>query len=144
MNLSPRVSVCRSRRQHGKQGNSQRLARKDLWSQVGSRAGEVLSPAGRSLHQLMPREVSVAWSSPLVCGARLSQQWSGACLSYTLKVVDSIPLTHLIMCLGTPDDKWGIFPGTCLCVVPLCTHGCSHHVCRYLRCVSLPIVSSMT
>ena len=70
MNSSPRDSVRRSRRQHSGQGSCQRLARKDLWSQVGSRAAEVLSPAGQSLWQLMPREISVEWSSALVCGAR--------------------------------------------------------------------------
>ena len=96
MNLSTRVLVCRSGSEHGGQGTHQRLARKDLWSQVGSRAGEVLSPAGRSLHQLMPREISMSWSSALVCGARLSQQWSGACLSYTLAVVGSTLLGLLI------------------------------------------------
>ena len=38
MNPSPRVSVSRSRRQHGGQGSCQHLAKKDLQSQVGSRA----------------------------------------------------------------------------------------------------------
>ena len=142
MNLSPRVSVCRSRRQHGKQGNSQRLARKDLWSQVGSRAGEVFRPAGRSLHQLMPREVSVAWSSPLVCGARLSQQWSGACLNDTLTVVHSTLLGLLISILA-PRMASGEFAQE-LQVVLLCRHVCSGHVCRYVRCVSLPGVSALT
>ena len=40
--------------------------------------------AGQSLWWPIPRDISVAWSSALVCGARL---WSGACLSYTLKVL---------------------------------------------------------
>ena len=100
MTQRPRVSVCRSGTQHGGQGSHQHLARKDLWSQVGSRAGEVLSPAGQRLHQLMPREVSVAWSTSLVCGAQLSQQWSGVCLSYTLKVVYSTLLGLLINLLA--------------------------------------------
>ena len=65
------------------------LQEKNLRSQAGSGAGEVLSPAGQSLWPPVPRGSSVAWSSPLVCGARLSQQWSGACLSDTLTVVDS-------------------------------------------------------
>ena len=47
-NPSPRVSVSRSRRQHGGQGSCQHLAKKDLQSQVGSRADEVLSPAGET------------------------------------------------------------------------------------------------
>ena len=92
MNPSPRVSVCRSGRQPGGQGSCQHPARKGLRSEVGSRADEVLSPAGQSLWRPMPREISVAWSSTLECGAWLSQQWSGACLSYTLKVVCSTPL----------------------------------------------------
>ena len=61
----------------GGQVNCQHLARKDLWSQVGSRADKVLSPAGQGLWQSMPREISMAWSSTLVCGAWVSQQWSG-------------------------------------------------------------------
>ena len=64
--------------------------------QGGSRSGEVLSPAGQSLQQLMPREVSMTWSSTLVYGARRSQQWSGACLNYILKVVYSTLLGLLI------------------------------------------------
>ena len=70
MNLSLRVSVCGSRRQYGGQGSCQCPVRKGLQSQVGSRADKVLSPAGQSLWQLMPREISVEWSSALVCGAR--------------------------------------------------------------------------
>ena len=49
MNLIPRVSVCRSRRQHSGQGSLQHLAEKDLWNQVSSGADKVLSPAGQSL-----------------------------------------------------------------------------------------------
>ena len=143
-NPSPRVSVCRSGRQHRGQGSHQHLARKDLRSQVGSRAGEVLSPAGQSPQRPMPREMSVAWSSTLVHGAQQSQQWSGACLSYTLRVVCSTLLGLFDKCLGTPDTKWGLCPGVYLWVVPLCRHGCSDHVCRYLRCVSLPDMSILT
>ena len=65
-NPSPRASGCRSRRQHGGQGSLQSLARKDLWSQEGSRAGEVPSPAGQILQWPMPREINVVWSSTLV------------------------------------------------------------------------------
>ena len=89
MNPSPTVLVCTSGTQHGDQGSHQRLTRKDLRSWVGSRADEVLSPAGQSLWQQMTREIGVAWSSTLVRGVQLSQQWDGACLIYTLKVVDS-------------------------------------------------------
>ena len=45
----------------------------------------------------------------LVCGAWLSQQWSGACLSYTLKVVDSMLLGLLISVLA-PLMASGDFP----------------------------------
>ena len=144
MNPSPRVSVCRSGRQHSGQGSGQCLARKDLWSQEGSRADEVLSLAGQSLQQLMPREISVAWSSTLGCAARLSQQWSGNCLSYILRVVYSTLLGLSDKCLGTPDAKWRICPGAHQWVVPLCRHGCSDHACRYLGCVSLSDVSALT
>ena len=68
--------------------------------------------AGQSLQQPMLREISMAWSSTLVCGAQLSQQWSGTCLSCTLKVVSSTLLGLFDKCLGTPDAKWEIFPGT--------------------------------
>lgn len=169
MNPSPRVSVCRSGRQHGGQGSSQCLARKDLQSQVSSRGDKVLSPLGQSLWQPMPREISMAWSSTLVCRAQLSQQWSGACLRYTLKVVHSTLLVfffllsvlepsmaseefsqeptygwYMAILLGTLDGNWGTFPGLYLWVVPLCRHSCSDHMSRYVRCVSLPDVSTLT
>ena len=166
MSLSPRVSVCRSRRQHCGQGSCLYLVMKDLRSKVGSRVDGVLSPAGQSLRQLMPREIRVAWSSTLVCGARLSQQWSGTCLSCTLKVGYYTLLGLSDKCLVTPGAKWGIFsraygwdmavvldspagkcrisPGAHLWVVLLCRQGCSDHMCRYLWCVSLSDVSVLT
>ena len=54
-------------------------------------------------------EISMAWRSTLVCGAQLSQQWSGACLSYTLNVVHSSFLGLFNKCLDTPDAS-GEFP----------------------------------
>ena len=48
----------------------------------------------------MLRETNVVWSSTLVCGARLSQQWPEACLSYTLRVVDSTLVGVLISVLA--------------------------------------------
>ena len=66
MNPSPRVSVSRSWRQHSGQGSCQHLAKKDLQSQVGSRADEVLRLAGQILQRPMPREISVAQSSTAV------------------------------------------------------------------------------
>ena len=157
MNPSPRVSVCQSGGQYGRQGNCQHLAKKDLWSQVGRKADEVPSPSEHSFWQPMPREISVAWSSTVVCGLG-SQQWSGTWLSYTLKVVYSTLLGLLINCLaflmpsgefsqgaygwymavllGTPDGKCAITPGAYLWVVLLCRNDCSDHMCRYLRCVS--------
>ena len=109
--------------------SDQCLARKGLQSQVGSRAGEVLSPAGQSLQWPMPRETSVAQSSTLVCGARLSQQWSGACLSYTWTVVDSTLLGLLISVLApvVPSGEFAQEPMG----GPLCRHGGFDHVCRY-------------
>ena len=111
-------------------------------------------------------EISMAWSSTLVCGAQLSQQWSGNCLSYTLKVVYSTLLGLFDKCLDTLNAKWGICPGAyewyvavllgtlaskcaispgaCLWVVPLCRHNCSDHMCRYIKCVSLPDVFTLT
>ena len=77
-----------------------------------------------------------------VCVAQLSQQWSGACLSYTLKVVHSTLLGLLISVLA-PLMASGEFPQELVCGWS-CRHGCSGHAFRYLRCVSLPDVSSMT
>ena len=54
------------------------------------------------------------------------------------------PSGSLDKCLGTPDGKWGLFPGAYQWIVLLCRHGSSGHVCRYPRCVSLPHVSSMS
>ena len=87
---------------------------------------------------------SVAWSSTLVCGAQLSQRWSRKCLRYTLKVVYSTFLGLFDKCFGTPDAKWGISPGAYLWVVPLSRHSCSDHMCKYLRCASLPDASGVT
>ena len=114
MNPSPRVSVCRSGRQHGGQGSHQHLARVGLWSQVGSSAGEVLSPAGQSLRRPMPREIGMVRSSPLGCGARPSQQWPGACLSYALRGVDSTLLGLLTSVLAPPMES-GEFPQEPIC-----------------------------
>ena len=75
----------------------------------GQQADKALSPARQSLQWPKPREVSVAWSSTLVCGAPLSQQWSGACLSDTLTVVDSTLLVLLIKVLA-PLMASGDFP----------------------------------
>ena len=91
----------------------------------------------------MPREIRGAWGSTLVCGARLSQQWSGARLSYALKVVYSTLLGLSDKCLDTPDARCGISPGAYLWVVLLCMHGYSDHVCRCLKCVSLPDVFTL-
>ena len=68
--------------------------------QAASWVDEMLSLARQSLQWSMPREIRVAWSSTLGCGARLSQQWSGACLSYTLKVVFSTLLGLFISVLA--------------------------------------------
>ena len=131
---SPRVSVCRSGRQHSGQGSCQRLARKDLWSQVGSEVEEVLSQAGKSLWELMPKEISVAWSCTLVC-AQLSQQWSGACLSYTFTVVDSTLLDLFNKCLGPPASKWGI------CQEPIYGWSCSADESVLTTCADISGVS---
>ena len=107
----------------------------------------------------MPRLISVAWSSCLVCGSRLSQQSSGACLSCALKVVYSTLLSLFDKCLGTLDAKWGIClgtygwymavlldtpagkygisPGSYLWVVLLCRQGSSDYLCKYLSYVFL-------
>ena len=45
----------------------------------------------------------MVWSSALVCGAPLSQQWSGACLNDTLTVLDSTLLGVFDKCLGSLD-----------------------------------------
>ena len=124
-----------------RQGSCQYLTRKGFWSQVSSRTDKVLNPAGQSLRQLMP---STAWSSMLLCRAQLSQQWSGACLNYILKVVYSTLLGLLISVLAPLMISGEFPPGVYLWVVLVCRHGCSGHMCRYLRCVSLPNVPSMT
>ena len=144
MNPSPRVSVCRSERQHSGQGSCQCFSRKDLWSQVGSRADEVLSPAGRaSGGQCQGRSVwhgAALWCVELGC---LSSGLEPASL-YLESGVYSTLLGLFDKCLGTPGAKWGICPGAHQWVVPLCRHGCSDHVGRYCRYVSLPYVFTLT
>ena len=107
-------------------------------------AGDILSPAEQSLWQRMSRKIGETWSSSLVCGAWLSQQWSGACLSYTFRVVHSTLPGLLSKCLGILVAKCGIFPEAYLWVAPLCRRGCSDHMCIYLRCVSMPQVFTLT
>ena len=94
MNPSPRVSVCRSGREHSWPG---------FVSTLQGRISTARQAAGQSLQWPMRREVSVAWSSTVVCDAQVSQQWSGACLCYTLKVVYSTLLGPFHKSLGTPD-----------------------------------------
>ena len=165
MNPILRVSVCGSRRQHSGQKSCQHLARKDLWSQVGSGADKILSPSGQSLQRLLPRDQRGmeqhfgAWSS-----AVSAVLWSLPQLYLESGVLH--PSGSLAKCLGTPDDNWGICPGAygwymavllgildgkCgispgpyVWVVLLCRRGYSGHTCRYLRCVFLPDVSSVT
>ena len=105
---------------------------------MGSRADEVLSPE-QDLQWLMPRrDVIVAWSSTLVCGARLSQQWSGACLSYTLKVVGSTPLGLLISVLA-PLLASGAFSQE-----PICRWSRSGDMAVPVTCADILFVSSVT
>ena len=84
------------------------------------------------------------WSSTLVCGAQLSQQGSGACLSYTLEGGTLHPSGSLDKCLGTPDDKWALSQKAYLWVLLLCRHGCSCHMYRQLKHAFLPDVSGVT
>ena len=56
----------------------------------------------------MARGNSMVWSSILVCGAQLSQQQSGTCLSHTLKVVYST-LLGLLINASTPLTASGEF-----------------------------------
>ena len=86
MNPSPRVSVYRSR---------DSMVGKGVVSIIRERISGARWAAGKGLWWLIPREISVTWSSTLVCGAWLSQQWSGVCLSYTLRVVNSTLLALL-------------------------------------------------
>ena len=83
------------------------------------------------------------------------EQRSGVWSSVVSAVVWSLPQLYLgsgglhpsgslDKCHGPPAGKWGICPGAYLLVVPLCRRVCSDHMCRYLRCVSLPDVSVLT
>ena len=70
--------------------------------------------------------------------------WSSeACLSCTLENAVPDPSGSLDTCLYTPDGKWGISPGVHLWVVLFYRYGCSGHLFRYLRCVSLLNVFSV-
>ena len=76
-------------------------------------------PAGQRFWQPMPREIRGAWSSTLGCGARLAQQWSGACLSSTLRVAHST-LLGLMISVSALRCQVGNLPRS-----PQAVHGCS-------------------
>ena len=70
-----------------------------IWSQVGSRE-EVLSPEDSvPLEDSAWWEISMVWNSILVWSL-VASQWSGTCLSYTLKVVYFLLLDLLISVLA--------------------------------------------
>ena len=73
------------------------------------RRGYCLDPVEKSLLLLMPRKISVSWSRTLVCDAQVSQQWSEACLSYTLESGVLYPLGYLISVMS-PQTVSGEFP----------------------------------
>ena len=135
-NPRPRGSVCRSRTQHGEPGSRQCLVRRNLQSQMGSKADEVLCPAGQSLQWLMPREISVAWSSALVNGTQHLSSGLKSASVIPSRVVDSTLLGLLIGVLA-PFMATGEFPQEPTYeLVLLCRHGYSGHLGRYLRCAS--------
>ena len=65
----------------------------------------------------------MAWSSTLMCGAQLSQQWPEDCFSYTIESGKLHPFEFFDKGLGTTDGKRGISPGAYLWVIPLCRQG---------------------
>ena len=123
MNPSPSVSARRSGRQNDGRGSCQCPARKDLWSQAGSRAE--LLVANAKGHQRGVEQHPDLWNV-----AVSAMVWSLPQLY--LEVVHST-----LMGPWHPDDKWGISPRAYLWVVPLCKHSRSGPVYRYLRCFPL-------
>ena len=83
------------------------------------------------LWQLMPSKISMAWSITLVCGAQLSQQWSGACLSYTLESFILCPSGSLDKCLGTLMTS-GEFPQE-----PICEWSHSANTAVLVMCIDI-------
>ena len=128
MNLSPRVSFCRSWRQHDGQGSLQCLARKALWSQVGSGADEVLTPAGSASlgnakgDQRGMQQHSGVWSTAVSAVARSLPQ---------LYLESGVPSGSLGKCLGTPDAKWGFPQG------PFYGWSCSAHMAVLITCADI-------
>ena len=104
--------------------------------QAGSRADKVLDPAGQSLWWLIPREVSMAWSSTLVCGARLSQQWSEPASVIPLRLMYSTLLGLLINVL-TP-----LLASMELPQKPVCGWSCSADMAVLITCADILGVSS--
>ena len=66
----------------------------------------------------------MAWSSALGWGAQLSQQWSAACLSYTLRVMSST-LRGLLVNVSAPLVPSGESPQEPVWGGPARRHGCS-------------------
>ena len=130
----PRVYVCRSGRQYSRQG-SQSLARKNLCSQVCSRAEPPAADAKGD--QGGVEQHPGVWSS-----AASAVGWSVPQLYLESGVLH--PSGSLDKYLSTCDGKWGITPGAYLWADSLCRYGSSGHLCIYLRWVSLPNMSAVT
>ena len=137
--MSLRVSVSRSKRQHGGHGSHQGWARKGLWSQMGSRADKSSGQQGRASNDPCQGR-SVCHGAALWC-VELGYLDSGLEPASVVhwKWCAPHPSGSLDKCLGFPDGE-GEFPqepiyGPCYS---------ADHMCRYLRCFSLPDVSSMT
>ena len=124
-----RVSVCGSGSQHGGQGGGQRLVRKDLQSQVGSRAGPPAADAKGD-------QRGVGWPSG-VCGSAVSAVlWSLPQLSLESGGLDTSGSFDKCLARGAFSQKpvGGPAPQT----------RPPWPVCGHRRCVSWPDVSALT
>ena len=82
-------------------------------------------------------------AATLVCGTQLSQQWSGACLSHTLKVVSSTILDFLISVLA-PLMPSGEFPQEPIYGWSRSADMAVLITCADLMCISLSDMSALT
>ena len=138
---SPRVSVCRSGRQHSGQGSCQRLAKKDIGARWA--AGQTKSAVQQGRASGGWCRGRSAWCGAAHWGVELGSLSSGlepASGTYTLEAVYSTLLGIFNKCLFTPKPsvefpQEPMYGGPALHTWLFRSHVQKYRVCLLARCV---------